>query len=959
MDFDFRLLGTLEAATAGGAAALGPRLRRLTLGILLLEANRPVTVDRLISLLWDDEPPPTARNSVHGHISRLRRELAVVPDVSLRTRGDAYVLQIAPERIDVHRFQSLLERAEKVPDEQAAALLHQALGLWRGDILADIATDRARRQLCAVWTEARTTAQERRIDAELRLGRHGRLVGELTRLVSDHPTRERFTAQLMIALYRGGRQGEAVEAYRRTRSVLAEEFGLEPSGELQGLAMAVLRADAGLDLPARPAPEPPRPPVVPRQLPAGTVHFTDREEHLRRLDALLEEGGPTVAVVSGTAGVGKTALALHWAHGVTGRFPDGQLFAQLRGWSPLAPLPAAEVLAQFLRALGVPAADVPSDEAELAALYRSLLADRRVLVVLDNAESAEQVRPLLPGGPSCAVVVTSRRSLHDLVAFHDAIPVEVDLLSTRAAVALLARAAGNGRTEAEPVAAGELARLCACLPLALRIAAGRLTAHPARSVAHLVAELDGGAPLSGLSPLGEPAASLRAAFRFSYTDLPAPARAAFRALGLVPVPDLPVPGAAALWGTSLPAAAATMDTLVTAHLVQQPRPGRFALHSLLREYARERVDAEEGRHEREAALGRLHTWYFRHASAAVRTLFPGFLRLPAPQETARTAETGQVPEPLFAGEADARAWLEAEAPSMVAAIQHAGVHGPLAASWQLADALRGFFWLHGRYADWLAAARAGLRAAQRAGDERAEAVMHHGLGHACHQLARCPEAITYLTKALHAHRRLSWREGEAITLGNLGMAYARLGHLDLAVDHHVRAIAIHRETGARASEAIALNNLGDACRARGDLDDALRHHQESLVLSRAALCRQSEVQAAIGLAATHLRQGRLSDAFARVRDAVDAAREAGYVPLEGQALAVLGEAYQARGAREEARLHWQRAHGILSSLNSPEAHELRTRLGLPDPGPGSGPALGPCTGLLPSSDGPCRGLPEA
>ncbi|MFC5723952.1 BTAD domain-containing putative transcriptional regulator [Streptomyces gamaensis] len=920
---DFRLLGTFEIHEAGRPVDPGPRLRQLTLAVLLLSANRPVTLERLVDLLWDGEPPLTARNSVHGHISRLRRLLSGAAGTDLRRHGEAYVLEVDPARVDALRFRSLVERARGLADEPAAALLREALGLWRGEVLAGLAGDRVRRQLCASWSEARMAAYERCFEAELRLGRHEALLAELTTVASAHPTRERFTEQLLIALYRAGRPADAVAAYRRAKTVLAREFGLEPGDALQGLAMAVLRSDPGLALPARPSGQHFALPVTPRQLPADTAHFTGREEALRRLDALTGGGSGRVAVVSGTAGVGKTALAVHWAHRVKERFPDGQLYADLRGRPGAAPLDAAQVLARFLRALGVPAEQLPAGVDELSALHRSVLADSRVLIVVDNAESAEQVRPLLPGGPGCAVVVTSRRSLPELVALDDAVPVELDLLRPAAAVELLSRAAGPGRVPTEPAAAAELARLCAFLPVALRIAAGRLAARPELTVAGLAAELGGGSPLSGLAPLGGPHAALRGAFDASYAALEPAARAAFRRLGLLPGPDLALPAAAALWGVDGKDAKEALETLLATHLLQEPAPGRYRLHGLLRDYARERAEAEEDPWQRQEALGRLLDWYLRHADAAVRELFPGFLRLPSPPPDAAA------PPAAFADGAAARAWLEAEAPSVVAAIQYTAVHGPLAAAWQLADVLRGFFWLHGRYADWITAARAGLHAARTAGDERAQAVMHHALGHACRQLAQYPQAIEHLSRALRTHRRFSWREGEAITLGNLGMVYALQGRAELAIEHHLRARALHRATGARASEAIALNNLGDAYRALGDTAAALHHHLASLHLSREAGCRQSEIQAAIGLAATHLSDGRVGEALDRVQDAVAAARAAGFLPLEGHALTVLGQAHRSRGEPREARLYWQQALEIFTGLDSPEAHELRSYLGLP------------------------------
>ncbi|WP_052230352.1 BTAD domain-containing putative transcriptional regulator [Streptomyces sp. CT34] len=919
----FCLLGTMEVRDAHRVLDAGPRLRRLTLALLLLEANRPVGLDRIVSLLWDAGPPPTARNSVHGHISRLRRLLGGLEGVHLRTHGDAYELCVDPAEVDAHRFTALTRQAadaSAAQDARTVTALREALGLWRGEMLAGIATDEVRAQYGAPWAEARLTAYEQCIDAELRLGRHNRLVPELTALVSDHPTRERFTAQLMIALHRSGRQAEAITVYRQTRQILAREFGLEPGDALRNLATAVLRADPGL---ARPAvrddraellPTAVRPLVTPRQLPATAPHFTGREGALARLDSLL--GGPEtgVAAVSGPAGVGKTALALHWAHRVADEFPDGQLYADLRGCRAREALSPSTALARFLRALGAAPEWVPASLDEQAALYRSLVAGQRVLIILDNAHDTDQIRPLLPGSPGCAVVVTSRPHLAELVSLHGALPVKLRRFGEQTSLAMLARVAGAERITAEPDQAAALARRCAHLPSALRLAGGQLAACPDLTVGQLAARLDGARPSSG-GESDRSAHPLRTAVDNSCAMLQPAARNALLRLRLLPAQDTTAQGAAALWDVTESEALPVLEQLRSWHLVECTSPGRFGVPRPLRAHLHRQAARQPDPAGDHAARGRLLEWYAGHADAAADLLYPGFLRMPS------AAGCGAGARVRFDSPDAARAWLEAEADALLAAIVDTARRTPRCCAWRLTDALRGFFWLHGRHTDWHLAARTGLYAAQREGDARAEAVMRHGLGHALRQLGRHAEALEQLKEALRIHRRLSWVAGEAVTLGNLGMLLAEQGRVDEAVACHQRARTLHRRTGAQASESIALNNLGDARRLQGDTRAARHHHQAALRLAHESRCHQSLIQATIGLAAAHLRDGRIADALDGLHDAVTAAHTAGFLPLEARALTVLACAHHAQGTQPQARLYGRQAldtHHLLR-VNSPTA----------------------------------------
>ncbi|HEU4421103.1 MAG TPA: BTAD domain-containing putative transcriptional regulator, partial [Pilimelia sp.] len=619
---DFRILGPLEVWQGDERVPVEASRERAILAVLLLGANRVVAADRLTELVWGDDPPPRARNTVHTLVWRLRRRLASAgsPEVLL-TQPPGYLVRIEPDQLDLHRFERLLDAGREAMTAgrvaEAERLFGDALGLWRGQPLADVAAEGLRRLEEPRLEELQLQAVEARVEAQLALGRHGELIGELRGLVADHRLREALSGHLMVALYRSGRQAEALETYRSLRAVLAEELGVEPGSALQRLHQAVLRADPALDRPgtadraldlpgtagtAEPAPGPPAPArltgPVPALLPADIPAFTGRVRELRDLDDLLDggEGRPAAVVITaiaGTAGVGKTALAVRWAHRVRDRFADGQLYVNLRGYAASAPMRPIDALSRFLRALGVPAEQVPHELEEAADLYRSLLADRRVLVILDHARGPDQVRPLLPGGSGCLVLITSRDRLGGLVAHEGAHRLTLDVLPPDEAHTLLARVVGAERVAAEPAAAEDLARACAHLPLALRIAGANLINHPQHRLADYLGELRDGNRLASLEVDGDEQAAVRNNFDLSYTGLPAPAQRLFRLLGLVPGPDVTAGAAAALADVPPQLAARELDRLAGAHLISESAPARYAFHDLLRLYAAEHARLEE------------------------------------------------------------------------------------------------------------------------------------------------------------------------------------------------------------------------------------------------------------------------------------------------------------------------------------------------------------------------------
>src|SRR5579875_2855134 len=606
----------------------------------------------------------------------------------------------------------------------------------RGGPLADVDSELLALRQAPRLAELRLQALETRIDAELHLGRHAEVIAELGQLIGDHPLRERPRAQLMLALYRDGRQGEALAAYQAARQVLARELGIGPGAELRELHQRVLTGDPALAAPpTSAAPVARGTPVVPRELPAPVTHFAGRAAELEALTGLLDRAGhaghagcagcaggaaragsqaPATLVISaagGTAGVGKTALAVHWAHQVAGRFPDGQLYVNLRGDD--RPVPPAEALAAFLRSLGVPDPEIPPEEAERAARYRSLLAGRTMLIVLDNAGSAEQVRPLLPGAASCAVLVTSREALAGLVARDGAARLDLDLLPLPEAVGLLRDLVG-GRVDADPAAAAMLAGQCARLPLTLRVAAELAAARPGVPLSALAAELAGHQRRPDRPATGAPA---RAVFAWACRELDAGTVRAFRLMALCPGPDLDAYATAALIGSGPDEGRRVLGRLAAAHLAQPTGPGRYAQHDLVRAYAGDLATAQDGDSDRHDALTRLFGYYLAAAAAAMDTLFParGHRRPPVPSG---------LPVPPLADPAAALDWLDAHRAHLVAVAAHAATRGWPGHAVRLAAIVS-------RYVSGPEAAvihTSARDAAREAGDRGGEAAAASGLG---------------------------------------------------------------------------------------------------------------------------------------------------------------------------------------------------------------------------------------
>jgi len=679
MDAEYCLLGPLLVRARGATLRTLPGKQRVLLATLLLHGNGMVALDQLAEAIWGDKSPASAHGTLRDYVKELRKQLAAIGESRISTVPGGYVFRIGPGELDVLSFEDLRAEAMQAAREHAWARASDrwraAELLWRGEPLADVPSELLRAREVPRLTEMRLQALESRIEADLQLGRHADVLADLRQLTAEHPLRERLHALLILALYRDGQQAAAQAVFRGVRAVLVEELGSEPGPELRRLHQQILAADPALDPPVpahgdRAAPQTAarQPvPMVPRQLPAAVSHLTGRTAELAALTGMLSDAsGTRTVVISGTAGVGKTAVAVHWAHQVAERFPDGQLYVNLRGYDPGQPVAPADALAGLLRALGVRVPEVSGETEERAQLYRSTLAGRRVLVVLDNARDSEQVRSLLPGDPGCVAVVTSRDAMAGLVAADGARRLDLDLLPLADAVGLLGSLIGP-RAAHDPGATAELAGLCARLPLALRTAAELAAARRTTPLAELVAELAAGR-LDGLDA-GEDRADVRAVLSWSYRQLPEETAGALALTGLHPGADLDAHAAAALTGITAGRARKVLGQLHRASLLQATGPGRYGMHDLLRDYACEQAAARDTGGWCQRALTGLFDYYLAAAAAAMDVLYPA----EAHQRPRITATTAVVPD--MAGQAGAQAWLDAERANLVAVVVHCAGQG--------------------------------------------------------------------------------------------------------------------------------------------------------------------------------------------------------------------------------------------------------------------------------------------
>ena len=934
MAVEYRLLGPVEAWRDDTPLAIGGPKPRTVLAVLLVNLGQVVSSEALIDHVWGDDPPSTARNLLHGYVSHLRSVLA---EPELRTRHPGYVLGVPPDRIDARRFERTVRSAEAALARGAAAaaadLLRRALELWRGPALGGVTSRALTLTAGAALDEARLRALELRVDADLRAGRDEDVLGELRTLVAMHPLRSGLRRRLMTALHASGRRGEALEVYESGRRALLSELGVEPDPELRQLEHRVRAAD--------PSPAPAA--VVagpPGQLPPTIADFTGRRAEEAALSGLLSRGGgtPRVCVVTGLAGVGKTTLAVQVAHRLRRRFPDGQLFVDLDGVGQRPPR-AVTVLASLLRGLGVDGAAIPPGLAERVALYRARLADRRVLVLLDNAAGEAQVRPLLPSGGGCGAIVTSRMPLSGLEAARG-LPLAV--LATDEAVSLLAAVAGADRVAAEPEAAADIVGLCGCLPLAVRIAGARLVRRPRRRLAAFAARL--GDERRRLDELRAGDLEVRASLALSCRALGPAERRAFRLLAVVEAPDLPAWLAAALLDLDPPAAEPLLERLVDANLVDvaDDRWGqaRYRFHGLVRLLARELSEREDDEATRRNALERALAAELTLSERAHRALSPGNANHLSRGTAARWC--GGADEVHAVVDADPLAWYEQERPCLVAGVEQASRCGHTAHAWELACSLTTFFGIRGHWQDWRATHEQAIAAARHGGDRLGEAQALEMLGVCNLWLGEVAPALSCFEQSLALARELREPRREATGLYGIGVMAAYRGDVDEAVARIGRSLAYFRATGDPHGQAVVLHSLGEAERLGGRLVEATDALGESQRIFRDIGDRHWEAIALMSLADCHRAARRSSEATDSLTQSLAVFRAVGNRHFAALSLYRLAKLEDAAGRLERARACLEQCAGDFAvlGLRLGEARALhrlgRVLAGLGDPAGAAG-----------------------
>ncbi|MFF7210895.1 BTAD domain-containing putative transcriptional regulator [Streptomyces sp. NPDC008238] len=909
------LLGTLRGRRAGEDLALGPPQRRSILATLLLRDGSPVSLAEIIDVLWGQTAPENAANVVHRHIGELRRLLE--PDLKRRAAGQwllpaagSYRLRVPRGCSDLQDFRSLVHRARLAEgSSEALGLWGQALSLWRAPTVRGITPQAAQHPMFTGLHREYVTTVMAAADSALRAGTPEVILPSLQVAVREHPLDESLRARLMLCLAAAGRQSEALGSHQEMRAVLADELGVDPGAELQAAHRQVLSGlptrRTVVSVPAQPA-----------QLPSAPAPFTGRRTEVAGFLAAVEAAGADagrtlfIGAISGMAGVGKTSLALHLVHRVSDRFPDGQLYVNLRGFDPSQPpLSPQAVLRSFLHSLGVTPHHMPQDLDGLTALYRSLLADRRALVVLDNALDSEQVRPLLPGASDSLVVVTSRNRLLGLVAREGAHSVDLDVLSEEDAWSLLADRLGPDRLAAEPAAVREIAAHCGRLPLALAIVAARLTTHRGFTMTAVAQHLRETGPLSGFAgPDAE--LDVRSVFSWSYRRLSPGAARLFRLLALRPGPDITLAATAALAGVPADEAGLLIAELTHTHLLTEHVPGRYTLHDLLQAYAVELLGTETPEEERQAVLERALDHYLALGLAAAAVVDP---------------ETTSEPT-TFPDTESAALWFSSERNVLAAAVQRAADAGLHEYAWQLGHALGGFYELTGLFHEWAAVQQTAFDSAMEVSDRRAQAHAHRRLGRVTSLLHQHEKARTHLERARELYTGLDLPLDLAHTYRTLAWVMAKSNRHQEAVHQAQQALDLYRSLGETIMEGrclyavawfLVLLDRGEEAIPCAHL--ALERFDETTEPLNAARCLDT-------LAFAHAHLGQYRSAVDHAQRAVALFRSCGAPYNEGSTLSRLGDICAKAGQDEAARTYWHASLAIMTDLDPTWAGVLRTKL---------------------------------
>jgi tetratricopeptide (TPR) repeat protein/DNA-binding SARP family transcriptional activator len=914
---EFRLLGSVEVWIGGRCVDAGQPRQRAVLAALLVDAGRVVSADSLIDRVWGAEVPDHARATLRVYMSRIRRLLeqggtcgVTVPALSRVPSG--YRLEVDSDQIDLHVFRRLAGIAW--PDggaESPIESLRAALALWRGQPLAGVEGEWADR-MREMWGRERVDVTVAWARAELDEANHRLVLAPLAELASDNPLVESLTEVLMLALHAAGRTSEALELYARTRARLAEELGTDPGPDLQTLHRALLRGEVECAPPAGVARQ------VPRQLPAPPQLFTGRTMELAELDKIHDASTVVITAIDGMAGVGKTALAVQAAHQMVDRYPDGQLFVELHGYTEgVAPVEPGAALDWLLRSLGVPGDRIPPGLDQRAGLYRSRLADLRMVIVLDNAATEAQVQPLLPGAPGCVVLVTSRRRLAGLDHTY---ALSLDTLPLPDAVALLRQTAGEDRLAGQPPElVAELVELCGRLPLAIRIAAARLRSHPTWDLTYLAARLR--KQQDRLIELAAGQRSVTAALDLSYQDLDADQQRAYRALGLHPGSDIDAYAAAALFDSTLLEAGRALEHLLDAHLLQESTPGRYRFHDLTRVHAAHTAIRDDT--EPHGSLDRLLDHY-RHTAAVATDIAYPYERDRRPQ-----VPPVRTPGPELSDGTGARSWLDRELPNLLAAATYAADHDRPAHLLDLSTILDPHLRARGQYHDANTLHHQALTAARATGHQAAEMDMLIDLGHIHRMQGRYEQATDHYQQAAQLARATGHHAAENEALIGLGHVHVWQGRYEQATEQYQQGLRLARATGDRNGELEALLGIGSVHRMQDRHLQAADFLEQTLQLARATGHQAPELEAQYGLGLIHRTQGRYELATDQFQQALRLARATGHRNSEQAALTILGHIHRERGRYEQATDHFEEALELARATGH-RISEQRVLIGLGD-----------------------------
>ncbi|MEU3650011.1 BTAD domain-containing putative transcriptional regulator [Lentzea sp. NPDC034063] len=917
----FGILGTLTANVAGVPVPVGAAKMRIVLASLLLQPNRPLSFDDLTERLWTTDSPKGSRNAAQTYVMRLRNVLGDAGG-AIRTHPMGYLIEVSDDAVDLGRFHKHLALAKKASSANdlhtEAQELRTALALWRGAPLADVPSDFLQQYEVPKLAEERLEALGRRIDVDLDLGMHTGLVAELQGLTAEHPLRERFWGQLMLALIRSERQADALAAYREVSRLLRNELGVDPGEPLQRLHHQILNgelAPAATHEPVVATGTPTDPWVAPHQIPPGVAGFVGRLSPVQQIEEITNPARQNshavpIVLLAGPPGAGKTALAVHAAHRLIARYPDGQLYIDLRGYSTSPPVAPSDALTRLLRAVGVPPEHIPAERDDQSALFRSVLGDRRVLVVLDNAVSPDQVRPLLPGSPNCAVLVTSRDNLNGLVAVNGARRIPVGLLGEQDARELLSTLLGADRVADDRRSADELAAACGYLPLAIRIAAANVDVL-GLDIADYVRELRDSDRLAAMAIEGDEQAAVYLTFDLSYSVLKPGLARYFRLLSLIPGQDFDRYAAANLAHVTPASAARMLTQLTTANLIQIRSAGRYHFHDLINEFARTKCMAEDSTDERQQALKRLFGLYLETTRSAE------VLSHQNSGMSSGTTASGDLELPPLSTAAEARRWLQEEAANMTALVCDTSSDSATLPTWNLTKELNPYFQRQRLDIMWRATLTAAAAAASERGDGPANAEVETGLARLEFYQSRHALARAHFSRASGLFNEVADKAGEARALSGVGSVTFDEGDYNSAIRYFRHATALFEEATDTAGLVTALHNLGTALMTMGRTAEAIQQFVAARELTGSPDLKPMDARLIASIGVTELWRGQLSNALSNFQNALATMQEFGYPQYACEVLRSIAEVHLEAGRFDQADAVGRQALEIAEGVKSP------------------------------------------